>query len=95
MRRGEAETPEEYASRVQVATAAALDMQTTNHTVTDKVSGLTSNFIFCLCVCVCVCVLSRVALYVESDVCFRLQSSYSASVYSIQIFTCSLWCLGL
>lgn len=37
MKRGESETPEEYALRVQVATSSALDVQTTNHTVSDKV----------------------------------------------------------
>ncbi|XP_066951618.1 lipid droplet-regulating VLDL assembly factor AUP1-like [Macrobrachium rosenbergii] len=37
MRRGESETPEEYGARVQAATAAALGIQATNHTVADKV----------------------------------------------------------
>lgn len=37
LKRGESETAEEYGARVQVATAAALNIQTSNHTVADKV----------------------------------------------------------
>ncbi|XP_069194839.1 lipid droplet-regulating VLDL assembly factor AUP1-like [Procambarus clarkii] len=37
MDRGENETVEEFAARVQIATAAALSVQTSNHTVADKV----------------------------------------------------------
>ncbi|KAK7070178.1 hypothetical protein SK128_003043 [Halocaridina rubra] len=36
-KRGESETAEEYGARVQSATAAALNIQTSNHTVADKV----------------------------------------------------------
>ncbi|XP_042225774.1 lipid droplet-regulating VLDL assembly factor AUP1-like [Homarus americanus] len=37
MKRGESETSEEFAARVQVATAVALSVKTSNHTVADKV----------------------------------------------------------
>ncbi|ROT79741.1 putative ancient ubiquitous protein 1-like [Penaeus vannamei] len=37
MRRGESESAEEFAARVQVASAASLSVKTTNHTVADKV----------------------------------------------------------
>lgn len=40
MRRGESESAEEFAARVQVASAASLSVKTTNHTVADKVGRL-------------------------------------------------------
>lgn len=38
MKRDESETAEEFSARVQTSTAAALNLQTSNHTVADKVS---------------------------------------------------------
>lgn len=37
MKRGESETAEEFSARVQSSTAAALSVETSNHTVADKV----------------------------------------------------------
>lgn len=48
MRRGESESAEEFAARVQVASAASLSVKTTNHTVADKVGHFEFvTFLFC------------------------------------------------